>query len=88
MADHKTMSHDGFDWAAETLNEITPYESIAENIGTSFGYRDAAGAALEGWIKSDPHRHAMLENFNLSGVGVARDSLGSFYFTQLFIRPR
>jgi uncharacterized protein YkwD len=88
MADHKTMNHDGFEGAAMKLNEVTPYKSVAENLGTNFGYQDAAEAALEGWITSDPHRHSMLGNFDLTGVGVARDSLGAFYFTQLFIRSR
>lgn len=88
MAARKTMSHGGFDWAAWMLENITPYESAAENLGTNLGYEDPVEAVLEGWIKSDKHRQTMLENFDLTGVGAARDSLGAYYFTQLFIRSR
>jgi uncharacterized protein YkwD len=88
MAARKAMNHDGFDWAVLMLENVTPYQYAAENLGTNLGYEDPAEAALEGWIKSDKHRQTMLESFDLTGVGVARDSLGSYYFTQLFIRSR
>jgi uncharacterized protein YkwD len=88
MAASKTMSHSGFDWAAGMLKDITPYSYAAENLSSNWGFEDPAEAALEGWIKSDKHRLTMLETFDLTGVGVARDSLGTFYFTQLFVRSR
>lgn len=88
MAARKTMSHADFDWAVGMLKNVTPYKYAAENLGTNLGYEDPAEAVLEGWIKSDEHRQTMLEDFDLTGVGVARDSLGAYYFTQLFIRSR
>ena len=88
MAAQKTISHSGFDWAARFLNDIVQYDYAAENLSTNWGFEDPADAALQGWIKSDKHRLTMLETFDLTGVGAARDSLGAFYFTQLFVRSR
>jgi len=88
MAARKTMDHGGFDGAVMMLENTTPYEYAAENLGTNLGYEYPAEAAPEGWINSDKHRQTLLENFDLTGVGVARDSLGAYYFTQIFIRSR
>lgn len=52
------------------------------------GYSEEATAAVQGWIKSTGHRQNMEGNFNLTGIGVATNAKGQYYFTQMFIRSR
>jgi uncharacterized protein YkwD len=63
-----------------------PHMSAAENLAYNSGVADAAGCAVQGWIKSPGHRKNLLGAFDLCGVGVARSSTGEFFFTQLFAR--
>ena len=49
------------------------------------GYQDPVSTAVDGWIKSDGHRQNMEGNYNLTGIGVAMNPQGEYYFTQIFI---
>jgi uncharacterized protein YkwD len=43
-------------------------------------------AVLEGWQHSPPHRENLLARpFNTTGVGIARASDGTLYYTQLYV---
>ena len=87
MANGKvTFSHDGFEGRAEAIT--IPYKSVDENLAYNFGYNDPVRNAVEGWIKSDGHRKNMEGQFNVTGIGVAKNAKGEYYFTQLFIRSR
>jgi len=63
-----------------------PHMSAAENLAMNGGVSDAAGTAVQGWIKSPGHRKNLLGSFDLCGVGAARSGSGEFFFTQLFAR--
>ena len=53
-----------------------------ENVGWNSGYADPVTAAVNGWIKSAPHRRAMLtRHATIAGVGVSRSPRGSYHFT-------
>lgn len=78
------FSHQGFD--ARVRQYPFVYVSAAENLAYNSGVADAAGLAVEGWIKSPGHRKNLLGAFDLCGVGVAQSSAGQFFFTQLFAR--
>ncbi|MEG4441789.1 CAP domain-containing protein [Microcoleus sp. AT9_B5] len=80
------FSHDGFEGRAKAVT--IPYQSVAENLAYNFGYSDPVRNAVEGWIKSDGHRKNMEGQFNVTGIGIAKNAKGEYYFTQLFVRSR
>ena len=85
MANGKaTFSHDGFEGRAKAIT--IPYQSVAENLAYNMGYSDPVRKAVEGWIKSEGHRKNMEGQFNLTGIGIAKNAKGEYYFTQLFVR--
>jgi uncharacterized protein YkwD len=89
MADGSaSFSHQGFDDRVELISQILSYRSAAENLAYNQGYSDPVDAAVQGWIKSEGHRRNMVGEFNLTGVGIARNGAGEYYFTQIFIRSR
>uniref|UniRef100_A0A7S4S1A8 SCP domain-containing protein n=1 Tax=Alexandrium monilatum TaxID=311494 RepID=A0A7S4S1A8_9DINO len=58
--------------------------SIAENITFNSSTSDAAGEAVRAWIRSPDHRGSLEDpEFDECGVGVARASSGTFFFSQL-----
>ncbi|MEG5044929.1 CAP domain-containing protein [Microcoleus sp. B4-C1] len=81
-----SFSHDGFEGRAKAIT--IPYQSVAENLAYNMGYSDPVRNAVEGWIKSDGHRKNMEGQFNVTGIGVAKNAKGEYYFTQLFVRSR
>lgn len=61
------------------------YTTAGENI--AMGQRSAR-EVMAAWMASPGHRRNILNpNFTQIGVGVARDSRGRLYWTQMFIRP-
>ncbi|MGF1493684.1 MAG: CAP domain-containing protein [Microcoleaceae cyanobacterium] len=89
MAEGKVaFSHAGFEQRAEKLSQPIPYREIAENVAYNSGYSNPAAEAVEGWIDSSGHRKNMEGNYNLTGIGIAKNSAGEYYFTQIFIRSR
>ncbi|ACB50358.1 hypothetical protein cce_1007 [Crocosphaera subtropica ATCC 51142] len=83
-----TFSHDGFDNRAKSVGKSIPYKSFAENLAYIKGYPDLADVAVKGWINSPGHRKNMEGNFNLTGIGIAKNPEGEYYFTQLFLLQR
>jgi len=80
------FSHDGFDGRAKAIT--VPYQSVAENVAYNMGFSDPVRNAVDGWIKSDGHRKNIESQFNLTGIGIAKNAKGEYYFTQLFVRSR
>ena len=61
---------------------------VLENISLNRGQTEPVTAAVEGWIASPGHRRNILDpDVTHTGVGVAEDDDGAFYFTQLFVLP-
>ena len=79
------FSHVGFDDRVDTLGKSIAYTSAAENVAYNQGYQDPASKAVAGWIKSPGHKKNMVGNYNLTGIGVAKNKQGEYYFTQIFI---
>lgn len=87
MADGKVpFSHNGFDGRVDAIARSISYRGAAENVAYNFGYSDPVRNAVEGWIKSPGHRKNMEGEYNLTGIGVAKNAKGEYYFTQVFIR--
>ncbi len=83
-----TFSHDGFEGRAKAIGKTILYQTVAENLAYLKGYPDLAPVAVQGWIDSPGHQKNMVGNFNLTGIGIAKNDEGEYYFTQLFVQKR
>ena len=79
------FSHEGFEQRIASVSSTISYRSAAENIAYNQGYRDPLERAVTGWIKSPGHHKNMIGNYNLTGIGITKNSQGEYYFTQIFI---
>ncbi|HEX6750586.1 MAG TPA: CAP domain-containing protein [Longimicrobium sp.] len=80
------FSHQGFETRVAEARRLG-YLAVAENLGTNnFPADTTVSVAMRGFLDSPPHRHAIEGPYERTGVGVARDLSGDFYFTQLFAR--
>ncbi len=82
------FSHDGFDVRVDAIGLQITYRAAAENVAYNYGHADPVRQAVTGWIGSDGHRENMEGDFDLTGVGVAKNAKGEYYFTQIFIKRR
>lgn len=82
------FSHDGFALRVKAIALTISYSSSAENVAYNQGYGNPATQAVEGWLNSSGHLKNIQGNYNLTGIGVAKNASGEYYFTQLFIRSR
>ncbi len=83
-----TFGHDGFTERVQAIAKIIPYKGAAENVAYNKGYADPAKQAVQGWLKSPGHRQNIEGNYNQTGIGVAKNAKGEYYFNQIFIRSR
>ncbi|HEY9625325.1 MAG TPA: CAP domain-containing protein [Crinalium sp.] len=88
MAQQGRINHDGFGDRLRAINQVIPYSSGAENVAYNRGFSDPATRAVQGWLTSTGHRQNIEGQFNVTGIGVAKNSRGEYYFTQIFIRRR
>nr|WP_290221888.1 CAP domain-containing protein [Trichocoleus desertorum] len=89
MANAKVpFSHDGFQSRVGAIAKTVAYRGAAENVAYNQGFNDPATKAVQGWIKSNGHRTNIEGNYNVSGIGVAKNAKGEYYLTQIFIRSR
>ncbi len=88
MVDRGFFSHtnpDGDGLAERLADGGVTYRTAGENIAWN-NYADPITTAVEGWMASSGHRANILrEEFSDSGVGIATDGSGTYYFTQVFI---
>lgn len=86
MADQEVaFSHQGFEQRINALKGQIAYRRAAENVAYNQGYQDPVTNAVQGWIDSESHRRNMKGNYNLTGIGVAVNQAGEYYFTQIFV---
>lgn len=82
------IAHDGFDQRAANIGNTFPYTLIGENVAYlnigSGGSSSPASLALNGWLNNFQHRENIEGDYNLTGVGVAKDG-NKYYFTQIFV---
>jgi uncharacterized protein YkwD len=86
MASSRVLSHDGFNARVQTISKSIAYRSAAENVAFNMGFANPDRQAVTGWLKSTGHRRNIEGNFGLTGIGVAKNAQGEYYFTQIFIR--
>jgi uncharacterized protein YkwD len=78
------FSHQGFKGRVSAIP--LRYKSAAENVAFNLGYSDPAQEAVAGWIHSPDHLVNIKGNYNMTGIGVATNSEGEVYLTQIFLR--
>ena len=89
MATRKTtFSHDGFKKRVEIISQKIPYKAAAENIAVNMGFSNPGEKAVVGWINSPGHHKNIVGDFNLTGIGIAKNNEGKYYFNQIFIKAR
>lgn len=80
------FSHEGFEQRGRLIELVITNQGISENVAYNQGYADPIAEALQGWIASEGHRRNLEGQFDLTGIGVAQNSRGQFFFTQIFVR--
>ncbi|MFO8040155.1 MAG: CAP domain-containing protein [Sodalinema sp.] len=82
------FSHDGVQERYEAIGDLISYRQVAENVAYNFGHSDPVQQAVDGWIESPGHERNMTGDYERTGMGIAVNDEGEYYFTQLFVRPR
>lgn len=80
---HTSFGHSGFQQRTNDLHEKLGTTATGENV--AFGELSAK-EVVDIWISSPPHRKNLLGNFTMVGIGIAQNSDGVLFFTQLFAR--
>jgi uncharacterized protein YkwD len=84
MAMGKTaFSHDGFSIRIQKVrSQLSGVMGAAENVAMGTVSLDEI---IRSWINSEGHKENILGNYTHTGVGVAKSTDGSLYYTQIFI---
>lgn len=77
------FGHGGYETRVSRLTKrLGGISASAENV--AYGSMNAR-EVVQGWLKSPPHRKNIEGRYNLTGIGVSRNSRGVIFFTQLFL---
>ncbi|MCS6812201.1 MAG: CAP domain-containing protein [Cyanobacteria bacterium] len=83
------FGHTGLQQRLYSVDQIIPTRRVAENAAYIFSHSHTADRAFRGWLRSHAHRQAIEASYyRYTGIGVAQDRNGGFYFTQLYVLPR
>ncbi|NJO76445.1 MAG: CAP domain-containing protein [Leptolyngbyaceae cyanobacterium RM1_406_9] len=80
------FSHDGFEQRGQAIAQKIPYRTVAENLAFNQGFSDPVTQAVKGWIDSPGHHANIKGDFDMTGIGVAKNEQGEYYLTQLFVK--
>jgi uncharacterized protein YkwD len=62
------------------------YPTAADNVASSRDYPNPDVLAVQDWISSPAHHQNAVGHYNLTGIGVAKNAQGEYYFTQIFVQ--
>ena len=82
------FGHQGFEQRISAISRIITYRQAAENVAYNQGYRAPDREAVQGWLKSTGHRNNIEGQYDLTGIGIAKNAKEEYYFTQIFVRRR
>ena len=82
------FGHNGSSSRYQKISKIISYRGVAENVAYNQGHQNPGKTAVEGWIASPGHQRNMVGKYQVTGIGVAKNSQGEYYFTQLFVNRR
>ncbi len=78
------FGHDGYDERMDRLTrKIKKSTGSAENV--AYGPHTAE-AVVQSWLESPGHRKNIEGDYNLTGIGIAKNASGRPYYTQIFIK--
>jgi len=77
------FSHKGFDERFNRLSGFLEITTGAENIAN--GPLNAKHI-VSGWLASPPHKKNIEDDFNLTGIGIAKAPNGTYFYTQIFLK--
>jgi uncharacterized protein YkwD len=80
MAQAGTLSH-----TMDSVDRQRKYPTAAENIASTQADPQPDLIAVQDWLASPAHKQHILGNYNLTGIGVAKNTQGEYFFTQIFI---
>ncbi|MCY7369238.1 MAG: CAP domain-containing protein [Chamaesiphon sp.] len=80
MAQSGTLSH-----TMDSVDRQRKYPTAAENIASIQDNPQPDFIAVQDWLASPAHKQNILGNYNLTGIGVAKNSQGEYFFTQIFV---
>ncbi|AFY30741.1 CAP domain-containing protein [Calothrix sp. PCC 7507] len=87
----KPLNHQGLEQRSQAVIQTIPHSSYAyyENEYYCFGCKsDPATSAVKWWLNSPAHLKNILSQTELTGIGVAVNNKGEYYFAQMFIHAR
>ena len=80
MAQSGTLSH-----TMDSVDRQRKYPTAAENVASIQDSSQPDLLAVKDWIASPDHKQHILGNYNLTGIGVAKNAQNEYFFTQIFI---
>jgi uncharacterized protein YkwD len=76
------FGHDGYATRMARISQrLGGIKSSAENV--AYGKMNAK-EVVAAWLKSAQHKKNIEGNYNLSGIGISRNTQGIIYYTQIF----
>ena len=79
--------HDGFEARRRAIAKTIPLRGIAENVAyNDYPLSRTVTTAVSGWLGSRGHRENIEGGYETTGVGIAGDGRGTWYYTQIFVR--
>ncbi len=82
------LSHEGFDDRIARIRKKIDLSKGAENVALNQGAKDPPEEAIQTWLNSPGHRANIEGEYDMTGVGIAKNKEGRYYFTQIFIKKR
>jgi uncharacterized protein YkwD len=87
MADHQVpFGNYGFKERIRKIALFLIHKEAAENVASYQGQPVNEEIVLQFWLKSARHRRIIQGDYQLTGIGVAKNADEVYYFTQIFIR--
>jgi uncharacterized protein YkwD len=87
MANKKIpLGNCGFKERIRKIALFVPNKAASENVASYEGNLVSEEIVVQFWLKSAKHRKTIQDDYNLTGIGIAKNSDGVYYFTQIFIK--
>lgn len=83
MAQSGTLTH-----TMDSVDRQRKYPTAAENIASTHSDPQPDLLAVQDWLASPAHKRHILGDYNLTGIGVAKNTQGEYFFTQIFINKQ
>lgn len=79
------FNEEGIIKTSNTVANLIPYRGISTATGVNQGYANPARANVDKLLNSDRTIASIEGQYELTGVGIAKNAAGRYYFTQIFI---